>query len=157
MDTQTLMTVQAEALAKLVSLMHIDKDDPRPQKVLTTIRLAAMAILRLKPSLSRAATDDRPAARAGSGEDKPTQPPQSNPTPAPDHREADLTAHLTDDQFAELLQHLPDTLDPATDKRRLRLARYLARFNLGVTPEVKTAIRARAQSLAESLRQQRAA
>ncbi len=156
MDTQTLMTVQAEALAKLVSLMHIDKDDPRPQKVLTTIRLAAMAILRLKP-MDRAARDDARESQSAASGSTSAQTKEEFAAPQSELREADLTAHLTDDQFAELLQHLPDTLDPSTDKRRLRLARYLARFNLGVTPEVKSAIRARAQRLAESLRQQRAA
>lgn len=168
MDTQTLMTAQAEALATLVSLMRMAADDARPAHVINTIKQAAIAILRLKP-LSRQG-EDRSTRQRGSGEGGLRTPspsaahsPQvSNVSCAHANGElsapADPTAHLTDHQFAQLLQHLPETLEPATEKRRLRLARYLARFNLAPTPEVKAAIIDRADRLAQSMiKQPRAA
>lgn len=158
MTQQELIVAQAEAFTILRDLMHMKADDLRPQRIINTIKQAAMAILRLKPLHPNAHAKKAHPEHVESGDRESAQragpvphpePQTRNPEPAP----ADPTAHLSDEKFAELLQYLPDSLDPATDKRRHRLARY----NLPCTDQVKSAIRTRAQALAESLQQQRAA
>jgi len=155
MTHDQLIVAQSEAFTILRDLMHLKADDPRPQRIINTIKQTAMAILRLKP-LTPAATDRSPVAGSASKVRESAQPAETNPKSASEPREADPTAHLSDEQFTELLTHLPD-LNPATDKRRMRLARYLARFHLGVTPEIKLAIIERAAHLTSSTQRKRAA
>lgn len=158
MTHDQLIVAQAEAFTILRDLMHIKADDPRPQRIINTIKQAAMAILRLKPmdcTGRNHVRDTQPAASNTASPQMRTQ--EAAPRSGPREADPDPTSHLSDERFCELLQHLPDTLEPTTDKRRLRLTRYLARYNLGTTPEVKAAIRARAHALAESLQHHRAA
>jgi len=154
MTHDQLSVAQQEAFTILRDLMHLKHDDPRPQRIINTIKQAAMAILRLKPIDRNDARSNHPAVTEIAPTRMTTQ--KAPPQPEPRAADTDPTAHLSDDQFTELLTHLPD-LNPATDKRRMRLARYLARFHLGITPEIKEAIRARAPQLTESLQRQRAA
>jgi len=151
MTHDQLIVAQSEAFTILRDLMHMKADDPRPQRIINTIKQTAMAILRLKPIDRNDARSKQPAVTEIAPKRTATQtaPPQLEPRAA----DPDPTAHLSDEQFTELLTHLPD-LNPTTDKRRMRLARYLARFHLGVTPDVKAAIFARADRLGEALQRE---
>lgn len=138
MTNETLIVAQAEAFTILRDLMHLQADDPRPQRIINTIKQAALAILRLKP-LSNETSKASPARRPAPGEDAPQQASARHVPAAPDAAEAVDT--LTEPQFDELIARLPhNTLYPRTDKQRERLTRHFAANHLPCTDDIKQAI-----------------
>ena len=153
MTNEQLIVAQAEAFTILRDLMHIKPDDPRPQRIINTIKQAALAILRLKPLTHSAGEDGRERRpTAGEGKSSDTRDDEStrqrgstheiSDTPRPANAgPAAAVDSLPDAQFDELITRLPhNTLYPRTDKQRDRLARHFAAYHLDCTDDVKTAI-----------------
>lgn len=146
MTHDQLIVAQAEAFTILRDLMHLKPDDPRPQRIINTIKQAALAILRLKPLSQQGEVNSTRQHGAGEGERRNsqsarTQLPESDHSRAADPTPTDPVASLADAQFDELIARLPhNTLHPRTDKQRDRLARHFAAYHLECTDDVKAAI-----------------